>query len=193
VIDFYKNSAIILSIKPMKIKYVKTAIKVGDVVFVNKDKKSLQFNLDSKLSNEDYTNNAGRVYYIVVDDEIVKIGGSQCKGGIKNTFNFYFNGYKGSPSPRTYCCWNYMRKAILDNKKVEVYFTLAPIVSARIPTMIGYEDVQIPVDFHKMEDSAVSEYLRVEKKHPYLNLQESGGKWHATGLFDAGYPLAKRS
>jgi hypothetical protein len=177
----------------MNIKYVKTAIKVGDVVISKKDNKTLQFDLDKKLLETNYTNNAGRVYYIVVNGEIVKIGGSQAKGGIKNTFHFYFTGFKGSPSPRTYCCWNYMRKAVLDNKKVEVYFVLAPIVSARIPTMTGYEDVQIPVDFHKMEDSAVSEYLRMEKKHPYLNLQESGGKWYTTGLFDEGYPLAKRS
>ena len=40
----------------------------------------------------------GRIYFIVIDNEIYKIGSSECKGGIKNTFAFYEGGLGGSPS-----------------------------------------------------------------------------------------------
>lgn len=49
------------------------------------------------------TSNVARVYLIVVDGEIKKIGGSQADGGIKSTLSIYRDGgVKGRPSIRSF-------------------------------------------------------------------------------------------
>jgi hypothetical protein len=86
----------------MKIQQVKNEqIKVGDIVLVG------NFYLDSdhnlcikkhhKLSEKEYKCENGRVYFLIQSKEIIKIGGSSSKGGIKATIGSYINGKKGQP------------------------------------------------------------------------------------------------
>ncbi len=79
----------------MHISEVKTAFKIADVEYV-KDSTKLNFNYLKDLKDENnqslsqniLTQNVARVYLIVVNGEIKKIGGSQADGGIKSTLNF---------------------------------------------------------------------------------------------------------
>ena len=57
----------------------------------------------------------------------------------------------------------------------------------KIPTMYGEEEQTITIDYHAIENNFVKEYVRCEGTFPYLNMQESGGKWIDTGL-SKGYP-----
>ncbi len=74
----------------MHISGVKTAFKIADVEYV-KDSTKLNFNYLKDLKDENnqslsqniLTQNVARVYLIVVNGEIKKIGGSQADGGIK--------------------------------------------------------------------------------------------------------------
>lgn len=74
----------------MKISEVKTAFKIADVEYVERSTK-LNFNYLKELRDENgnvlpqkiLSENVARVYLIVVDGEIKKIGGSQAIGGIK--------------------------------------------------------------------------------------------------------------
>lgn len=74
----------------MHISEVKTAFKIADVEYV-KDSTKLNFNYLKDLKDENnqslsqniLTQNVARVYLIVVNNEIKKIGGSQADGGIK--------------------------------------------------------------------------------------------------------------
>ncbi|EJB83365.1 type II restriction endonuclease [Helicobacter pylori Hp H-6] len=80
----------------MHISEVKTAFKIADVEYV-KDSTKLNFNYLKNLKDENnqplsqniLTQNVARVYLIVVDGEIKKIGGSQADGGIKSTLNIF--------------------------------------------------------------------------------------------------------
>lgn len=86
----------------MHISEVKTAFKIADVEYV-KDSTKLNFNYLKDLKDENnqplsqniLTQNVARVYLIVVDGEIKKIGGSQADGGIKSTLNIYKDKSKG--------------------------------------------------------------------------------------------------
>ncbi|GAA7889028.1 hypothetical protein BTM126_15230 [Helicobacter pylori] len=83
----------------MHISEVKTAFKIADVEYV-KDRTKLNFNYLKDLKDENnqslsqniLTQNVARVYLIVVNGEIKKIGGSQADGGIKSTLNIYKDG-----------------------------------------------------------------------------------------------------
>ena len=78
---------------------VKTAFKIADVEFVAGSTK-LNFNYLKELRDENgkalpqsiLTQNVARVYLIVVDGVIKKIGGSQAVGGIKSTLQIYQDG-----------------------------------------------------------------------------------------------------
>ncbi|GAA7505062.1 hypothetical protein JP0006_14920 [Helicobacter pylori] len=80
----------------MHISEVKTAFKIADVEYM-KDSTKLNFNYLKDLKDENnqslsqniLTQNVARVYLIVVNGEIKKIGGSQADGGIKSTLNIY--------------------------------------------------------------------------------------------------------
>lgn len=171
----------------MLIDYVKNAIRVGEFILHPTHSKKLSIQTDPNLSKDDYRNEVGRVYFITIDGKIVKIGGSQCKGGIQGTIGAYLGGFAKGMSPRTYCVWNYLRQAISKGQKAEIYMILAPMTTAKIPSMREWRDVEIATDFHAIESFCVSEYLEQENDYPFLNMQESGRRWIDTGLLE-GYP-----
>jgi hypothetical protein len=170
----------------MNINHITTMTRIGKVVRHATNEKKLTFEYDSNISRTQRKDNRGRVYAIVVDGEIKKLGGSQSKGGIDATFGFYFGGYSKGNSERTYCIWNFINRAVIAKKTVEIYCVWAPTVTVTIPTMTGSITQQIPVDFHSIEDAFVKEYVAIEGKFPFLNMQESGSKWENTDLIE-GY------
>ena len=159
---------------------------IGNVVKHDTHPKKLKFNYDNEITKEIRKDNRGRVYAIVVDREIVKIGGSQAKGGIDGTFGAYFGGFAKGMSERTYCVWNFMMQQIEQGKNVEVWCVWAHTVTLPVPTMYGREEQTIAIDFHAIENNFVNEYVRIESTHPYLNTQEAGRRWVDTGLLE-GY------
>jgi len=171
----------------MEISHVTNAQRVGHIELSKTHEKKLAFIADRGISKERLRDNNGRVYFLTVDSEIKKIGGSQCKGGIQATIASYLGGFAAGNSPRTYCGWNYLRQRVQEGKQVEFWFILAPTTTAVIPTMNGFIEQTIAVDFHQIETACVAEYLKVENDYPYLNMQESGRKWIDTGLLE-GYP-----
>ncbi len=118
-----------LEIFEMKISEVKTAFKIADVEFVEGSTK-LNFNYLKDLKDEKgkdlpqkiLSENIARVYLIVVNGEIKKIGGSQSEGGIKNTLSIYRDGgIKGRPSIRSFGIWYFLYHTILSGAKIEFY------------------------------------------------------------------------
>jgi len=171
----------------MDISYIKTMTRVGSIIKRLDHDKKLKFLYDEKISKSLRKDDRGRVYALCVDGAIVKIGGSQAKGGIDGTYSAYFGGFAPKMSLRTYCVWNYIRQQIELGKKVEVYCVWADTVTVPVPTMTGSEEQTITIDFHAIENNFVKEYVEKEGKYPYLNMQESGNKWIDTGLSE-GYP-----
>ena len=100
---------------------VKTAFKIADVKYIPGSTK-LEFVYLENLVDENgkslpstiLKTNVSRVYLIVVDGIIKKIGASQDKGGIKGTFNIYKDGgVKGRPSIRSFGIWYFLYHNIL--------------------------------------------------------------------------------
>ena len=81
----------------MNIKDVKTAIKIGNFALRQNHRNKIDIEYLSGLSKKILTDNSARIYLIVQDGIIKKIGGSVSKGGIKATMSFYTSAMTGSP------------------------------------------------------------------------------------------------
>ena len=171
----------------MKIDYITTMTRVGELVRRPGHKQKLQLVADATIDKQLLKDGRGRVYAIVVDGEICKLGGSQAKGGIKATFDAYCGGFAYGMSPRTYAVWNYLSQKIDSGCTVEIYCVWADTITVPVPTMTGSVTQTIAVDFHAIEKNFVDEYVQIEGKYPELNMQESGRKWEDTGLLE-GWP-----
>ena len=173
----------------MKITELQNLYRAGQIIRKADHADKLDIQLDPTMTRELFRQEVGRVYFIVVNGEIKKIGGSQAKGGLKGTLGAYFTGFAKGMSARTYCVWNFMRQQIDQGHTVEIYVTFAPLVEATIPGPLGHVTVHIPVDYHTIEKSYVDHFVLIEAKHPYLNMQESAGRWEDTGLLEGYHGL----
>ena len=130
-------------------------------------------------------NPTGRTYIITIDEEIIKIGGSQTKGGIDGTVGAYLSGgkkgKKGSGkgnSKRTYAVWKYLIDAVKAGKKVEIYFKLLPCLEKEVQGLDGtLELLTIYDDYHQYENQLVQNFKKITGRFPILNTQEAGTKW----------------
>jgi hypothetical protein len=171
----------------MKIDHVTTMTRVGSLEKRSDHDKKLKLLPDENISKDLLKDNRGRVYAIVIDDEIHKIGGSQAKGGIKSTFEAYCGGFNYGMSARTYAVWNYITKFLNKGSSVEIYCVWADTVEVEVPTMTGKQKQIIATDFHAIENNFVEEFVQLEGRYPELNMQESGRRWEDTGLLE-GWP-----
>lgn len=171
----------------MKIGKVKTAFKIADVEFVEGSTK-LNFNYLKNLKDENgkplsqkiLTENVARVYLIVVDGEIKKIGGSQSEGGIKNTLSIYRDGgTKGRPSIRSFGIWYFLYSTILEGKKIEFYMIYQENFEKDIKGLFGIKKVKNAyISYKLIEQCCVEDYLKTENgKYPEWNVQEQGMDW----------------
>lgn len=171
----------------MKISKVKTAFKIADVEYVEGSTR-LNFNYLKDLKDENgnalpqkiLTENVARVYLIVVDGEIKKIGGSQSEGGIKNTLSIYRDGgTKGRPSIRSFGIWYFLYYTILEGKKIEFYMIYQENFKKDIKGLFGIKKVKNAyISYKLIEQSCIEDYLRIENgKYPEWNVQEQGMDW----------------
>lgn len=171
----------------MKISEVKTAFKIADVEFVEGSTK-LNFNYIKNLKDENgralpanfLKQNVARVYLIVVDGEIKKIGGSQAVGGMKSTLEIYRDGgVNGRPSIRSVGVWYFLYHTILSGAKIEFYMIYQENFAKEIKGLFGLKTVQNAyISYKLIEECCVGDYLARENgKHPDWNVQEQGKDW----------------
>lgn len=159
----------------MKIQEVKTAKKVGEFELRNDNTPN---KIKVKYQTSDFPDNelkedTPRVYLIVSDQEIKKIGGSASKGGIKATMSFYENAMQGSPGRPRFIIHRLIEEELKKGKKVELYMITSPKVKAKVAGLFGYEEVEV-ASFKEMEDKCKQDYFNKEKKYPEWNFQENG-------------------
>lgn len=171
----------------MKINEVKTAFKIADVEYV-KDSTKLNFNYLKDLKDENgnplpqkiLSENVARVYLIVVDGEIKKIGGSQAVGGIKNTLEIYRDGgVKGRPSIRSVGVWYFLYHTILEGRKIEFYMIYQENFEKEVKGLFGLKKIEnASISYKFIEQCCVEDYLDFENgKYPDWNVQEQGMDW----------------
>ncbi len=170
----------------MRILQVKTAFKIADVELVPNNTK-LNFNYLKELQDENHnplpqsllTKNVARVYLIVVDGVIKKIGGSQDKGGIKRTLNIYRDGgVKGRPSIRSFGIWYFLYSTILSGKKIEFYLIYQDNFKAQVKGLLGLHEVpDASLSYKFLENACLLDYQKVMGDYPEWNIQEQGKDW----------------
>jgi hypothetical protein len=169
--------------KTMNINQVKTSFKVADIVSRDdgsKNKIKMYWYEEKNGHNIPLSvlkDESGRVYLLTIDDEIYKIGGSQCKGGIKGTWGPYCGGMGGSPSVRTYGIPILIREKLDKGSKVELYMIPSEKVVAPVKGLFGEEDRQVGIDFKAIEDKCKEDYKSITGDYPKWNFQERHQPW----------------
>ncbi|WP_187843043.1 GIY-YIG nuclease family protein [Helicobacter pylori] len=171
----------------MHISEVKTAFKIADVEYV-KDSTKLNFNYLKDLKDENnqslsqniLTQNVARVYLIVVDGEIKKIGGSQADGGIKSTLNIYKDGgVKGRPSIRSFGVWYFLYHTILTGAKIEFYMIYQPNFETQVKGLFGFHAIKdASISYKLLEQACLTDYRNNNNDAlSEWNEQEQGKDW----------------
>ena len=145
---------------------------IGDIVkktTKSKGKWKVDYKCDKNIQNKEN----GRIYLIVVDDQIYKIGSSACKGGIKNTLSFYEGGLGGSPSLRTFGIHMLIQEQLDIGKKIKIYVMfIEPIRVVINGLLTSIEKITYP-QIKDMENVCREDYKKIYGKYPIWNFQEN--------------------
>jgi hypothetical protein len=156
----------------MHIEEVKTAIKVGNFALRQNHRNKINIKYLPSIDNKILTGDSARVYLIVQDGIIKKIGGSASKGGIKATMVFYVSAMTGSPGVPRFVGHLLIEKALRNKSKVELFMITSPRTLAKVSGLFGYKQVGI-ASFKEMENLCKSDYFSKEGRYPDWNFQEN--------------------
>jgi hypothetical protein len=162
----------------MQVSTISVAKRVGKFTeHTNpKVKARIKVEWDKSVDKVTLKDNAGRVYLLCVNGVVMKIGGSQCEGGIKSTMGFYCGGTTGRPSIRTFGINQYVWDEIQAGNEVEIYMINSKRVPAPVQGLYDIETMDVAA-FKEMESKCVSDYVTMEGKNPAWNMQESAEAW----------------
>ena len=153
----------------MNIKEVKTANKIGDFVLRVGHRNKIDIWYLPSLSNKILTDDSARIYLIVRDGIIKKIGGSASKGGIKATMVFYVSAMTGSPGVPRFVVHLLIENALRQKSRVELFMITSPRTMAKVSGLFGYKKLEI-ASFKEMEDFCKSDYYSIEKKRKNIQI-----------------------
>lgn len=172
----------------MKISKVTNAFKIADVSISKDNPNKMIFSYLNPLLSADgkelpqniLTSNVARVYLIVVDGEIYKIGASNDAGGIKGTLRIYADGgIAGRPSIRSYGVYKLLINEAKAGKRVEFYLIYMENMTLTIKGLFAdYSKTNVSISSKILEEACIDDYRKVENgKFPVWNLQEAGTDW----------------
>jgi len=156
----------------MKIKDVKTAIKVGNFILKKGNRNKIAFQYSSKLDKKALSDDAARTYLITQNGIIKKIGGSIQKGGIKGTISFYTGAMTGSPGRPRFILHLLIEKALKSGSNVALYMITSPKTRAQVSGLFEFKKMKI-ASYKEMEDLCKFDYYSKEKRFPDWNFQEN--------------------
>lgn len=160
------------------IEKVNNIVFIGDIInktadCTTKGKWKLDYKCDKIIQKKEN----GRIYFILVNNEIYKIGSSECKGGIKNTFSFYEGGLGGSPSIRTFGIHLLIQKQLNLGRKIRIYALFIEPIKVIISGLLSsVEKITYP-QIKEMEDLCREDYKKVYGRYPIWNFQENVQEW----------------
>jgi len=160
----------------INVKEIPNINYIGDIV--SKDTKSKgKWKLDYKCSKELQKQENGRIYFIVINEIIYKIGSSACEGGIKTTFAFYEGGLGGSPSIRTFGIHVLIQKELNAGNIIQIYALFIEPINIQISGISSVKEVVTYPDIKVLEDLCREDYKLIYGKYPCWNFQENAEKW----------------
>lgn len=165
----------------MKITEISNPIRVCELKLNTNENERPLWNIiwDSQISNSLLTQNNGRCYFIVVNQEIYKIGYSDCDGGIKSTISSYrTSGNSGRPSDRTHGIHILIAEQLLLGNTVEFYFNFNPLIKVDLTLMDGTTTtIENSLSGKILELKNMEIYKSKLNSYPSWNLQEAGKPW----------------
>lgn len=172
----------------MRIQDVKNAVKICDFVIKKNDKNRIINDIHwcDSVTSELKKDNSTRIYIITSNDEIVKIGSSQDKGGIQQTLSIYkTGGISGRPSTRSVGIYLLIKEELEKNKNVSVYLIKQNKVKAHIIGLTKQEEKEININPNDAETFCLKEYDEFHqmispskfKYFPIWNFKERGADW----------------
>lgn len=165
----------------MNINELANPIKVCDLSLNENDNDRALWNItwNKDVDNTILSQKNGRCYYIVVNDEIFKIGYSDCNGGIKSTIGSYrSSGNSGRPSDRTHGIHVLIAEQLLLGNKVEIYFHCNPLINVNLTLMDGsVVSIENSISGKILELKNMEIYKNKHNDFPVWNLQEAGKPW----------------
>jgi len=162
----------------LNIKNITNAISLGEIILNNNKKSKATWKIiwyNDALKYISLEN--GRIYIIVSDDEIKKIGCSECKGGMKSTFNFYQSGLGGSPSLRTFGIHHLIYDELINNKKILILGIFNEPIKVNVKGLFNITEEIIYPSIKSMEDKCKNDYKSIYNKFPPWNFQENIEEW----------------
>ena len=160
-----------------RINDMKGVTQMGEIVLISSPKSNAMWEIIWDEEHKDkLTNNAGRIYIIATDEDILKIGKSECKGGLKGTFGFYKGGLGGSPSIRTLGIHLLIAER-LKKDKIYIYCKWVKPIKCMVEALFDeYEDMISP-SVYELERICIKEYKRIFESIPPWNFQEAKQEW----------------
>jgi len=161
----------------MHIEKVLTATKVADVILDEKNKKYFQLVWD-KSKVDVYKMEVDRIYLIIENGIIKKIGGSGCEGGLIKTITTYRDSsLSGKPSPRTIGVPYLINQSLQKGNKIEIYGILGELVMTDIKGLFGMNTKLASPNYKYMEKCCLDDYYSEYGTYPDWNFQEKNEKW----------------
>ena len=169
----------------LHIEDVKTAEHIGNCIhYEGPSKRDWVMSWKPEFA-EKIKDNAGRIYIIVSrapdsdtnEGVIKKIGKSECRGGMKNTFAFYQGGLGGSPSIRTFGIHKLIAHELEIGNSVEIWGIWSQPVAVQVPGLFGIEEMFVTPSIHCMEEKCRNDYKNIVGEFPPWNFQERGQPW----------------
>ncbi len=162
----------ILVLGSMHISQVRTATKIAD--FALRLNHANRIRLVYRVTDEEtLQGEAPRIYLIVQDGVIKKIGGSAARGGIKATMSFYVSAMQGSPGQPRFIIHRLIENALRAGSKVELHMIVSPSILAPVNGLFRRHKIKV-ASFKEMEDLCKDDYFSQEKRYPDWNFQENG-------------------
>ena len=175
--------------KDLNISQFQNITRVGQIIEGTKLVKSKKYILYPTTLNLKWDNNfelqkecLSIVYIFTVDGIITKIGKTDGNGGIAAGLSFYLNAGTDDPGLNRFVINRFMRDAIEQDQKVEVYMFYLNQVELEIPTLFGSIVKKVRINSMEMESASLQQYYSTTGKYPDWNYQEAGfnlpGKLH---------------
>lgn len=149
---------------------------VGECILQNKDLHKKLWKIHWLYPKSEIKKDNARIYFIVVNDQIMKIGASESKGGIVSTFSFYENSLRGSPSLRSFGVHYLITNELMDNNKVQISCKWYDKVKLETPILglltnkINY----VYPSIKQIEKLHINEFYDIYGFYPEWNFQEQG-------------------
>ena len=155
---------------------------IGEFVALTESVRNLiTLNVDKSVDKKIMSSKRGRIYVFVEEEksgesEILKIGSSAAKSGLKGTLDCYTSALSGTPGQNRFCMHYLIHEKLNSGKKIKIYAKFVESVKTKITGLSSEIETEVPLDITYIEKICLDDYKATHGTLPIWNFQESGKK-----------------